>query len=344
MAKDAQGGSSSTAMQAATVAVQAIQLELLSQPQTGPNAALWLLLLLTGVVDPQQWCGGTTTPPSPLQILKARRYLYAELEPLLGGHGNSTRLENCGRLLQVAACLGWLEALCSKMEEVEGLFSNLIGSVFDPKHKQLACQTQLQIVAWHCKARGGSLNMLQATVSAALKTCPQASDCFIQTFLSHSLSPFQTQGSTRRFVHMLCHKQKNNPKLWLVYLNSEVEAAVQAFRSSSAELASASVHRARAVFESVLAKPLWRSELGAAVWCLFIEFELALGSPQAAKRHFFRAIQTSPWSKAIWSHLAGGLSSALKVEDMSQLVELMLQKRIGVFESPKPVLDTLVVV
>lgn len=299
--------------QRASLALSALKLEL-TDGGAGEAAALWLLLFTAGVVP--EPANPDEASPLPMLVLTARRTLQAKLPDQLRQPHD----------IELAACFCWLEALCNRIDELH-LFIDAVISICAPEAKQKVYETHVEVVSWHVKARTSSLQPLHHAVMQGLRSCPGN----ITMLAALASSSQHSWAHFRRMLSSMCRKQ-SDPKLWLFYLQSQVQAVHGSFRPGAADH-TAAVHRARTVFEAILAQPVWQP-ISAVLWWLFIQLELKVGSVAAAKRHFFRAIQVSPWCKAIWAEFGGGLREVLRSEDMAELAQLMVQKGLGWFNAP----------
>ncbi|KAG5007480.1 hypothetical protein JHK85_026022 [Glycine max] len=87
-------------------------------------------------------------------------------------------------------------------------------------------------------------------------------------------------------------------------------------------------HRIRGLFEKALSNDgLCSSVL---LWRCYIMFEMEIAhDPSAARRAFFRAIHSCPWSKRLWLDGFLKLNSVLTAKELSDLQEVMRDKELN---------------
>ncbi|KAJ9542452.1 hypothetical protein OSB04_028958 [Centaurea solstitialis] len=88
-------------------------------------------------------------------------------------------------------------------------------------------------------------------------------------------------------------------------------------------------HRVHRIFERALADNRLRNSV--LLWRLYISYEIHVVSDlSAARRIYFRAIHTCPWSKRLWIDGFTKLSSVLTAKELSDLLEVMRDKELNV--------------
>ncbi|KAG2385066.1 uncharacterized protein HKW66_Vig0121580 [Vigna angularis] len=103
--------------------------------------------------------------------------------------------------------------------------------------------------------------------------------------------------------------------LWLFALSFEM------FRGGSE-------HRIRGLFEKALSNDGLSSSV--VLWRCYIMFEMEIANdPSAARRAFFRAIHSCPWSKRLWLDGFLKLNSVLTAKELSDLQEVMRDKELN---------------
>ncbi|XP_047151586.1 nuclear exosome regulator NRDE2 isoform X2 [Vigna umbellata] len=125
---------------------------------------------------------------------------------------------------------------------------------------------------------------------------------------------YTTSNKLRRILDDCCYK-KPSVVLWLFALSFEM------FRGGSE-------HRIRGLFEKALSNDGLSSSV--VLWRCYIMFEMEMANdPSAARRAFFRAIHSCPWSKRLWLDGFLKLNSVLTAKELSDLQEVMRDKELN---------------
>ncbi|XP_052722907.1 uncharacterized protein LOC108345693 isoform X3 [Vigna angularis] len=125
---------------------------------------------------------------------------------------------------------------------------------------------------------------------------------------------YTTSNKLRRILDDCCYK-KPSVVLWLFALSFEM------FRGGSE-------HRIRGLFEKALSNDGLSSSV--VLWRCYIMFEMEIANdPSAARRAFFRAIHSCPWSKRLWLDGFLKLNSVLTAKELSDLQEVMRDKELN---------------
>ncbi|XP_014514785.1 protein NRDE2 homolog isoform X2 [Vigna radiata var. radiata] len=125
---------------------------------------------------------------------------------------------------------------------------------------------------------------------------------------------YTTSNKLRRILDDCCYK-KPSVVLWLFALSFEM------FRGGSQ-------HRIRGLFEKALSNDGLSSSV--VLWRCYIMFEMEIANdPSAARRAFFRAIHSCPWSKRLWLDGFLKLNSVLTAKELSDLQEVMRDKELN---------------
>ncbi|KAH1207217.1 Protein NRDE2 [Glycine max] len=125
---------------------------------------------------------------------------------------------------------------------------------------------------------------------------------------------YTTSNKLRRILDD-CSYKKPSVVLWLFALSYEI------FKGGSH-------HRIRGLFEKALANDKLCSSV--LLWRCYIMFEMEIAhDPSAARRAFFRAIHSCPWSKRLWLDGFLKLNSVLTAKELSDLQEVMRDKELN---------------
>ncbi|KAH1234049.1 Protein NRDE2 [Glycine max] len=125
---------------------------------------------------------------------------------------------------------------------------------------------------------------------------------------------YTTSNKLRRILDDCCYK-KPSVVLWLFALSYEM------FKGGSH-------HRIRGLFEKALSNDGLCSSV--VLWRCYIMFEMEIAhDPSAARRAFFRAIHSCPWSKRLWLDGFLKLNSVLTAKELSDLQEVMRDKELN---------------
>ncbi|KAH1152400.1 hypothetical protein AAZX31_16G195400 [Glycine max] len=125
---------------------------------------------------------------------------------------------------------------------------------------------------------------------------------------------YTTSNKLRRILDD-CSYKKPSVVLWLFALSYEM------FKGGSH-------HRIRGLFEKALGNDRLCSSV--LLWRCYIMFEMEIAhDPSAARRAFFRAIHSCPWSKRLWLDGFLKLNSVLTAKELSDLQEVMRDKELN---------------
>ncbi|XP_076894745.1 uncharacterized protein LOC143547132 [Bidens hawaiensis] len=122
-----------------------------------------------------------------------------------------------------------------------------------------------------------------------------------------------------------------NKLRWIIddFLHKKPSVTLCLFALSYEINKGSSHHRIHRIFEKVLADNVLRDSV--LLWRLYIDYEIhVVGDLSAARRIYFRAIHTCPWSKKLWLDGFTKLSSVLTTKELSDLLEVMRDKEINV--------------
>ncbi|CAL0322296.1 unnamed protein product [Lupinus luteus] len=123
-----------------------------------------------------------------------------------------------------------------------------------------------------------------------------------------------TSNKLRWMVDDLCYK-KPSVVLWLFALCYEMSRG-------------GTQHRIRGLFEKALSNDRLCSSV--VLWRCYIAYELDIAhDASAARRIFFRAIHSCPWSKRLWLDGFLKLNSVLNAKELSDLHEVMVDKELN---------------
>lgn len=157
-----------------------------------------------------------------------------------------------------------------------------------------------------------SLSKVWDSILKGLQIYPSSPELF-KTLLEIS-HLYTTPNKVRSMLDDFFHK-KPSVILWLFALSFEMS------RGSSQ-------HRIHGLFERALENE--RLSNSVILWRLYIAYEIDIAcNPSAAKRAFFRAIHSCPWSKKLWLDGFLKLNSILTVKELSDLQDVMRDKELN---------------
>ncbi|XP_071702541.1 uncharacterized protein [Rutidosis leptorrhynchoides] len=133
-------------------------------------------------------------------------------------------------------------------------------------------------------------------------------------------------------IIQIAHLHTSPNKLrWIIddYLNKKPSVTLCLFALSYEISRGSSHHRIHRIFERALGNSLLKNS--ALLWRLYIDYEINVtGDLSAARRIYFRAIHTCPWSKKLWLDGFTKLNSVLNAKELSDLLEVMRDKELNV--------------
>lgn len=94
--------------------------------------------------------------------------------------------------------------------------------------------------------------------------------------------------------------------------------------------AGSTAHSARAAFESAVAtRP---GQCSAALWKLYIQFEIALGEKMRAREVFFRSIRACPWAKGLvlLAFSEAGLRDEMSTDELRRVWNVLVEKELRI--------------
>jgi len=107
--------------------------------------------------------------------------------------------------------------------------------------------------------------------------------------------------------------------LWLQALRAESLRGARCY----------TIHRIRYLIEKACASSENKSAPSCPLlWRVYIAFEMEASRPEAARRVFFRAINSCPWSKSVWLDGFRLLRNFMSPVEMSELLDVMKDKEI----------------
>ncbi|KAI7730655.1 hypothetical protein M8C21_001008 [Ambrosia artemisiifolia] len=122
-----------------------------------------------------------------------------------------------------------------------------------------------------------------------------------------------------------------NKLRWIIddFLHKKPSVTLCLFALSYEISKGSSHHRIHRIFEKALADNVLRDSV--LLWRLYIDYEIHVTCDlSAARRIYFRAIHTCPWSKKLWLDGFTKLNSVLTAKELSDLLEVMRDKEINV--------------
>merc|ERR1740117_2851066 len=134
---------------------------------------------------------------------------------------------------------------------MSALFELTVNRCGDKASRARLCEQYVTITSWHVKARKVSMQLLSKAGEQALVHSP--ANVHVLRMLLEATP--HGQSSVRRMLHSLC-KDNNSVQLWLLYLEVSIRPVAQ-LPPSERHTNHTAVHRARTVFESLLANEAW---------------------------------------------------------------------------------------
>src|SRR6266536_949915 len=97
------------------------------------------------------------------------------------------------------------------------------------------------------------------------------------------------------------------------------------------------VHSSRAAFERAVDHPMGKSS--AALWKLFVLFELRHGEPVRAKEVFYRGMRACPWAKPFIMLAFTDLRGVMSFEELRKVYNVLGEKELRVHVDLEEVFD-----
>lgn len=154
----------------------------------------------------------------------------------------------------------------------------------------------------------------------------------VWNFVVQGLQIYPFSPKLHNAIVQIGHLHTSPSKLrWIIddYLHKKPSVTLCLFALSYEITRGSSHHRVHRIFERALADNMLRNSV--LLWRLYMSYEIHVASDlSAARRIYFRAIHTCPWSKRLWLDGFTKLSSVLTAKELSDLLEVMRDKELNV--------------
>ncbi|CAN6465668.1 unnamed protein product [Victoria cruziana] len=263
-------------------------------------------------------CLGTGTKYSPFkcevpstQLLRARQGFKDKIRDLRSSWGRGDVRDHSVALVSSAALL---EELTAGWSFAKGVFEDAFSMVLPERRSQSHHLESLFLYYIAMLLR----NLKQATLSRSWETILQGMHLYpynptiFAVFLKIG-SLYTVPNKIRRILDDYCQKRPS-VIIWLcTFLNELGKAGSQ--------------YRIHGLFEKALGSEALQKPV--VLWRCYLEYELHMCNPAAAKRVFFRAIHACPWSKKLWLDGYQRLNAFLTAKELADLQEVMRDKELN---------------
>uniref|UniRef100_A0A7N0UFL9 Protein NRDE2 homolog n=1 Tax=Kalanchoe fedtschenkoi TaxID=63787 RepID=A0A7N0UFL9_KALFE len=252
------------------------------------------------------------SPPSAPQLLRARQGFKDHIRNLRSTWARGVIHESSIAFICSAALF---EAVNTCTDEAEVIFIHAFSTVFPERRRQShhlehLFHRYLRILKNHRKPSG--LSKLWGAVLDGLELYPFSAELFRDLV---EIGHLYTVPHKMRRIFDDLSRRRPSIMLWLFTICYEIGVG-------------GSQHRILGLFERALAHDQFHSSV--ILWRWYIAYLTDVtGDLSAAKRFFFRAIHTCPWSKKLWLDGFLKLNSVLTAKEMSDLQEVMRDKELN---------------
>ncbi|XP_023745641.1 uncharacterized protein LOC111893790 isoform X2 [Lactuca sativa] len=251
--------------------------------------------------------------PSSLQLLRARQGFKEQIRVIQGIWIHGSIDENS---VASICCASLFEELTSGWESGIEILNQSLSMVL-PERRSQSHQLELLFnfyiqMLWkhHSEAELANIWKILVQELQIYPFSPKLYNTLIQIGHLHT-SP----SKLRRIIDDYLHK-KPSVSVCLFALSYEIRKG-------------SSHHRVHRIFERALSDNMLKSCV--LLWRLYLSYEIHVTRDMsAARRIYFRAIHSCPWSKRLWLDGFVKLSSVLSAKELSDLLEVMRDKEMNV--------------
>ncbi|KAI3796903.1 hypothetical protein L1987_39590 [Smallanthus sonchifolius] len=262
-------------------------------------------------------CGIKYSPfksqPSSLQLLRARQGFKEQVRMIQATWVRGTIDDNSVSSVCSAALF---EELTTGWEAAIDVLNQTLSTVL-PERRSLSHQLEL-LFNFH-------MNLLWKHHSQS-----QLANVWKLVLQGLQLYPFSPK--LYNAIVQIGHLHTSPNKLrWIIddFLRKKPSVTLCLFALSYEISKGSSHHRIHRIFEKALADNLLRNSV--LLWRLYMDYEIHVACDlSAARRIYFRAIHTCPWSKKLWLDGFTKLNSVLTAKELSDLLEVMRDKEVNV--------------
>ncbi|KAJ0463082.1 putative siRNA-mediated silencing protein NRDE-2 [Helianthus annuus] len=262
-------------------------------------------------------CGIKYTPfksqPSSLQLLRARQGFKEQVRMIQATWIRGTIDDNSVASVCSAALF---EELTTGWEAAIDVLNQALSTVL-PERRSQSHQLEL-LFNFH-------MNLLW-------KHHSQSELANVWKFVLQGLQIYPFSPKLYNAVVQIGHLHTSPNKLrWIIddFLHKKPSVTLCLFALSYEISKGSSCHRIHRIFEKALADNVLRDSV--LLWRLYIDYDIHVACDlSAARRVYFRAIHTCPWSKKLWLDGFTKLNSVLTTKELSDLLEVMRDKAINV--------------
>nr|XP_043632283.1 nuclear exosome regulator NRDE2 [Erigeron canadensis] len=262
-------------------------------------------------------CGLKYSPfksqPSNLQLLRARQGFREQIRMIQATWIRGTIDDNSVASICSAALF---EELTTGMEAAVEVLNQALSTVLPERRSQ---NHQLEL-------------LFNFYVRLLCKHSSQSELATIWKFVVQGLQIYPFSPKLYNSIIRIAHLHTSPSKLrWIIddYLHKKPSVILCLFALSYETSRGSSHHRVHRIFERALMDNKLRFSV--LLWRLYIDYEIHVTCDlPAARRIYFRAIHTCPWSKKLWLDGFTKLSSVLTAKELSDLLEVMRDKELNV--------------
>ncbi|KAL8246022.1 hypothetical protein R6Q59_007238 [Mikania micrantha] len=261
-------------------------------------------------------CGIKYSPfksqPSSLQLLRARQGFKEQIRMIQAMWIRGTVDDNS---IASVCCAALFEELTTGWEAAMEVLSQALSTVL-PERRSQSHQFELLFNFY--------LNLLWKHHSQELAEVWKS---VLQGLQIYPFSP-KLYNAIVQVGHL--HTSPNKLR-WIIddFLHKKPSVTLCLFALSYEICKGNSHHRIHRLFEKALSDNMLRNSV--LLWRLYMDFEIHVACDlSAARRIYFRAIHTCPWSKKLWLDGFTKLNSVLTAKELSDLLEVMRDKEVNV--------------
>lgn len=251
--------------------------------------------------------------PSSLQVLRAKQGFKEQIRIIQGTWTRGTIDDNS---VASVCCAALFEELTSGLEFGIEILNQALSMVLPERRSQshqleLLFNFYLQLL-WKHHSQSELANIWKIVVQGLqiYPYSPKLYNSIIQIGYLHT-SPSKLRWIIDDYLH-----KKPSVIICLFALSYEISKG-------------SSHHRVHRIFERALSDNMLRNCV--LLWRLYLSYEIHVTCDMsAARRIYFRAIHSCPWSKRLWLDGFTKLSAALTAKELSDLLEVMRDKELNV--------------
>uniref|UniRef100_A0A3Q0S868 NRDE-2, necessary for RNA interference, domain containing n=1 Tax=Amphilophus citrinellus TaxID=61819 RepID=A0A3Q0S868_AMPCI len=292
----------------------------------------------------------SSSSPSPVSILKARKSYEQALAISLSALDQNTQDDLTGEKLMVrglVGCYALFQYLTVSIQAANAVYA-LVREKMEEVHRTLTeadsngpcvsrlaseCEVlavqQAALLRYHNNVAVFPLVTLRQTLTSALPVCPTSTPLW--SIYVQVENRYHSAGRARHFFHSVTRVCSNvMPRLFAIVAEQQRKQLVDAAQRSCCHDDSLPIlpenglsNRIRGLFENAIA-----TETGAhcpLLWRMYIHFLVSEGKVDKAKGIFYKALQNIPWAKGLYMDAV-----QLFPDHLQEFVDLMTEKELRV--------------